>query len=335
MPHEILKKLHLPPFKALPLLNTGKRQTIAAVYLPDRPQISDETTHIVPLLDGDQLVLIENRPKDWQAGQRIVLLVHGLTGSASSKYLVRLAYKLTTAGFLVMRMNLRGCGIGHGLAKHLYHSGRSEDTRAVLCYLAQRFPNSKVTQAGFSLGANITLKMAGEDGSAPNGNLDSIVAVSPPLDLEASVKLIIHKHNRLFDRFFVKGLREDIQALHAKFPELPPPNLPKHLNVYEFDDLYTAPRSGFQNAKDYYTRSSSKHFIDAITLPTLLMYAKDDPVISRRSYLKLPHKKQMDILITSKGGHVGWIGHTGEFGNWRWMDKAVVNWIKWFDTQSA
>ncbi|HRE32228.1 MAG TPA: alpha/beta fold hydrolase, partial [Candidatus Berkiella sp.] len=185
MPHAILNKLQLLPFKALPLLNTGKRQTIAAAYLPDIPTISDDVTHTVPLPDGDQIVLIENRPLHWSESDRIILLVHGLTGSARSKYLVRLAHKLILEGFLVMRMNLRGCGLGHGLAKHLYHSGRSEDTRAVLSWLATTFPKRKVTQAGFSLGANITLKMAGEDGEHPSGNLDSVIAVSPPLDLEA------------------------------------------------------------------------------------------------------------------------------------------------------
>lgn len=334
MPHALLRKLDLISFEALPFLNTGKRQTIAAAYLPDGPLVHNDVRHIVPLADGDKIVLIENRPTHWQPNGRIVLLVHGLTGSSSSKYLVRLAHKLTSAGFLVMRMNLRGCGIGHGLAKHLYHSGRSEDTRAVLHYLAKQFPHSKVTQAGFSLGANITLKMAGEDSHTPSGNLDSIIAVSPPLDLESSVKLIIHKHNQLFNDFFVKGLLEDIKALHDTFPELEKPHFPKKLNVYEFDDIYTAPRSGFLDAKDYYTKSSSKQFIEGITLPTLLMYAKDDPVISRRSFLKLPHKKDFDVLITSRGGHVGWLGHTGRFANWRWMDKAVVNWINWFDTNN-
>jgi predicted alpha/beta-fold hydrolase len=325
----LLSKLKLLPFKPLPLLNTGKRQTIAAIYLPDGPFICDKKTQIVPLSDGDKIVLIENRPANWQEKDRVILLVHGLTGSARSKYLVRLAHKFTQAGYLVMRMNLRGCGEGHGLAQHLYHSGRSEDTRAVLCWLQRMFPNSPVTQVGFSLGANITLKMAGEDGATPSGNLDSLIAVSPPLDLEASVKLIIHKHNRLFNDFFVKGLLEDIHALHQTYPELPKPVFPKLLNVYEFDDIYTAPRSGFVDAKDYYTRCSSKQFIDNITLPTLLLYAKDDPVISRRSFLKLPDKKNIDVLITARGGHVGWIGHTGDFANWRWMDKAVVNWVKY------
>ncbi|HSF72059.1 MAG TPA: alpha/beta fold hydrolase, partial [Methylotenera sp.] len=315
----------------LPMLNSGQRQTIAALYWPDAPHLDDSTSHMVPLPDGDKLVLLENRPATWQAGNRIILMLHGLTGSARSKYLLRIANKLTNEGYLVIRMNLRGCGQGLGYARHLYHSGRSEDSRAAIMWIKQHFPKSPVTLVGFSLGANIVLKMAGEDGAHPSGNLDSVVAVSPPLDLEASVKLLIHKKNKLFNDFFVKCLLRDTQILHDTFPDLPKPIFPSSLNVYQFDDIYTAPRSGFKDAKDYYTQSSSKHFIDSITLPTFILYAKDDPVISRRSFLHLPHKTNFDTIITSRGGHVGWMGHTGRFAKYRWMDDAVVNWVKTLD----
>jgi predicted alpha/beta-fold hydrolase len=328
MVQSILNKLKLVPFKALPMLSNGQRQTIAALYWPDTPYIDDNTSHIVPLPDGDKLVLIENRPPNWQPGNRIVLMLHGLTGSSRSKYLLRIANKLTKDGYLVIRMNLRGCGQGLGYARHLYHSGRSEDSRAAIMWLEQHFRKSPVTLIGFSLGANIVLKMAGEDGAHPSGNLDSIVAVSPPLDLEGSVKLLIHKKNKLFNDFFVKCLLRDTKILHDTFPDLPRPSFPHPLNVYQFDDIYTAPRSGFKDAKDYYTQSSSKHFIDSITVPTFLLYAKDDPVIARRTFLHLPHKANFDTIITARGGHVGWMGHTGSFAKYRWMDEAVVSWVK-------
>ncbi len=328
MAQSILNKLQLAPFKALPMLNSGQRQTIAALYWPDTPYLDDNTSHIVPLPDGDKLVLIENRPATWQPGNRIILMLHGLTGSARSKYLLRIANKLTKEGHLVIRMNLRGCGQGSGYARHLYHSGRSEDSRTAILWLQHHFPQSPVTLVGFSLGANIVLKMAGEDGSSPTGNLDSLVAVSPPLDLEASVKLLIHKNNKIFNDFFVRCLLRDITVLHNTFPDLPKPFFPSSLNVYQFDDMYTAPRSGFKDAKDYYTQSSSKHFIDSITIPSFLLYAKDDPVIARRTFLQLPRKANFDTIITARGGHVGWMGHTGEFAKYRWMDEAVVNWVK-------
>lgn len=328
---ELLEKLDIPPFSPLPLLKTGRIQTIAAFYFPYNPFLAHAIQHQVPLNDGDKVVLIENRPEHFRSSQRIALLIHGLSGSHRSKYLIRVTQQLLRDGYHVFRMNLRGCGSGKGLAKNLYHSGRSEDTRAVLHWLKDKFPNQPVTQIGFSLGANITLKMAGEDGNTPSGNLDSLIAVSPPLDLHSSVKLIISKRNKVFNHYFMKGLARDVDDLHDCYPDLTRPNLSKVFNVYEFDDIYTAPRSGFKNALDYYTQCSSKHFIGNITLPTFLLYAKDDPVITRRSFLSLPNKINFDTLITEKGGHVAWLGHTEKRFGYRWMDQAILKWLNQFD----
>lgn len=333
MTQDILDKLGMHAFRPLPGINSGHAQTIASFYFPYNPLIDNNKKHVIQLSDGDKIVLIENRPKQWNASKRIVLLVHGLSGSDSSKYLVRLTRVLLTHGFVVIRMNLRGCGAGIGLAKQLYHSGSSEDTRAVLAWLGQHFPHSPVTQIGFSLGANITLKMAGEGTQQNPPNLDSIVAVSPPLDLYASVKLIIKKENKLFNDHFVKVLLKEIAVLYQHFPEVSKPNLPRINTLLEFDDLYTAPRAGFSSAIDYYQRCSSGQFIEGITLPTFILYAKDDPVISRIKLLKIPPKDNFDVLITAKGGHVGWIGKTQHFLRFRWMDEIVGAWVNWFDKQ--
>lgn len=333
MSKDILKKLGMPPFKPLPGLHKGLSQTIASFYFPYNPFINNSKSHTVTLPDGDKIVLLENRPKVWVPSQRIILLVHGLTGSHLSKYFIRATKFFTQHGYVVMRMNLRGCGLGRGLARHLYHSGRSEDTREILKWLAREYPYSPVTQIGFSLGANITLKMAGEDGDSQSGKLDSVIAVSPPLDLEASVKLLMKKQNRVFNDFFVKGLLGDIAKLHQTFPDLPKLDLPPISTVYQFDDLYTAPRSGFQDAHDYYTRCSSAQFIKTITLPTLILYAKDDPVISRRQFLKLPQKDNLDTILTKHGGHVAWLGKTDKCCHYRWMDRVILKWVHCHDKQ--
>lgn len=330
MANAILDKLGMIPFKPLPFISSGKAQTIAAYYFPYNPLINNKRQHVVTLADGDQIVLIENRPQQYRHSQRIVLLVHGLTGSHLSKHIVRTTHQLLNQGFVVFRMNLRGCGAGKGLAKLLYHSGRSEDTREVIHWLAKHYPNSPVTQIGFSLGGNITLKMAGEDANKPTANLDSIVAISSPIDLETSVKLIIKRQNALFNDYFVKGLLRDMQKLQPHHPIHSRPS-PKVLNIYEFDDMFTAPQNGFKNAKDYYTQCSSGQFIQQITLPTFILYATDDPVISRRSYLRLPQKENFDVLITPKGGHVAWLGRTDTPYSCRWMDRIIIKWVNWFD----
>lgn len=332
MSQDILKQLGLPPFYPLPGLNKGLTQTIAAYYFPYNPFINNSKQHTVSLDDGDKIVLVENSPPHCQANQRTILLIHGLTGSQDSKYLIRATKYFVDKGYRVMRMNLRGCGAGLGLAKHLYHSGRSEDTRQVVKWLAKHYPLSKVTAIGFSLGGNIILKMAGEDRENKSGNLDSVIAISPPLDLEASVKLLMKKPNKVLNDFFVKWLISDTQKLHQLFPSLPAFDIPPIKTVYEFDDYYTAPRCGFINAHDYYTKSSSGQYIKDICLPTLMLYSTDDPVISRRQYLKLPHHDCVQTLITKRGGHVGWIGKTDKFGNYRWMDRLILKWVLQFES---
>jgi predicted alpha/beta-fold hydrolase len=334
MSNLILQQLEIPPFTPLPGLSHGHAQTIAYYYFPYNPFINNSRQHIISLPDGDRIVLVENRSQKWVSSSRIILLVHGLSGSHLSKYAIRLTKLFTKHGYLVMRMNLRGCGAGTGLAKHLYHSGRSEDTRSVLQWLSREFPQSPVTQIGFSLGANITLKMAGETEFAM-GNLDSIAAISAPLDLGASVKLILKKHNKVFNDFFVKGLLQDIQQLHQAFPELPPPRLPTIKTLYEFDDFYTAPRSGFLNADDYYSQCSSGQFLKNINLPTLILYAKDDPVISKIQYMKIVPRKNFDLIITDKGGHVAWLGYTNKLAHYRWMDYAIFKWVDRFDKNQS
>lgn len=327
---DVLNKLRMPTYKTLPLLYNGKTQTISGVYFPFNPFISNAQQHIVTLSDNDKIVLIENTPKIPQPSKRILLLLHGLTGSENSRYLIRVTHRFTQAGFTVFRMNLRGCGLGAGLAKHPYHSGRSEDTREVLNFIAKRYPESPITQIGFSLGANITLKMAGENVPLPH-HLDSVMAISPPLDLDSTVKLLIKKRNKIFNTYFMNGLIRDAKLRSQFFPEDKLPIFTKNMNVYDFDDIYTAPRCGFQNAKDYYTQCSSAQFISQITLPTFILYAKDDPFITRRSFLSIPKKSNFDTIITQKGGHMGWLGYTDKAGDFRWMDNIIVKWVLWHD----
>lgn len=339
MSQKILNKIGLPSFVPLPLLSNGKYQTIMASCWPYSPHIPNAKQHVISLPDGDKIILIENRPTNWKSSQRIVMLVHGLAGSIHSRYMVNLTRLLLKQGFLVMRMALRGCIPEKKLAQHLYHGGRSEDPRAVLAWLKQFFPNSPVTQIGFSLGANILLKMAGEEATAShlriNNNLDSLIAVSPPLDLAASAQLLIHESNKAFDQYFIKCLLKHVKALHQAHPHLPKPHFPSSLNIYEFDELYTAPRSGFKSANEYYTACSAAQFMSGVSLPLFLLHAMDDPFVSAQAVLDIPAKDNFDILLTPQGGHVGWLGYTGKQFQYLWMNHAIAGWVQWFDSSHS
>jgi len=316
-------------FRPLPLLRGGWAQTIAAVYWPQMPALRPTARHVVPLTDGDCLAVLENRPRHWQAGDRIVVLVHGLVGSSASKDVVRLCRKLVRCGFLVMRVNLRNCGPGFGLARRLYHSGRSDDTRTVLQWLAARFPESPVTQIGFSLGGNITLKMAGEDGESPSGRLDSIVAVSAPIDLAACAARLERPENRFFDRYFVGLLVRAVARLERHFPDLPRAEFPAGLTLRGFDDVYTAPRSGFRDAADYYAQSSGEQFLPRIACPALVLCAEDDPIVDARGYRRMAPSENVRLVLTPHGGHIGFLARPARPRHGvRWMDDLILDWLE-------
>src|SRR5437870_3447352 len=120
-----------PDFRPLPLLSNAHVQTIAAMFWPQRGERTPSTHRLVELPDGDKLVIVISTPPQWRPGSRTAVLVHGLCGCYASPYMSRIAGKLYGHGVRTVRVNLRGCGSGAGLARHPYHSGRSEDVREV------------------------------------------------------------------------------------------------------------------------------------------------------------------------------------------------------------
>lgn len=327
----LLKKLKMRDFRPLLPFNSGKIQTLAAYFYPTNTHIANNQLHLIKLPDGDHIAITQNKPSQWKPSNRTILLVHGLTGSHLSHYMVRATRLFVEQGYQVIRMDLRGCGAGQGKAKQPYHGGRSEDPRQVIHWLAQRYPQSPVTCIGFSLGANMVLKMAGEAGGKAIGYLDSLIAVSPPMDLYSSVNRLLEPKNRLFEQHFVKELMKEVQKKQHYFPDLIFKTLPKKLNLFQFDDLYTAPMSGFENARDYYQRSSALQFMPNIKLPTLILHADDDPVVCNTAFEHLPESPNLDIFVTAQGGHVGWIGASGDFNRfgYQWMDRVLVEWVRW------
>lgn len=329
---DLLSSLKHHPFKPLSLLKTGHQQTLAAVFWPTGFDIPPEINHIIELEDGDRLSLLENTTTN--PNSPICLLVHGLTGSHRSNYMVRLTRKLVKAGFRVCRLNLRGCGTGTGLAKHPYHSGRSDDLKATLAYLSNQYPGTPIHILSFSLGANIALKMAGEMGDSKPGTFASLSAVSPPLDLYASVRRISAPPNRVYDQYFAKALIKSVEVIHDHYPELGPHSLPNVNSVFEFDDIYTAPINGFKDACDYYTQCSSKHFIPDIRVPTLILHAKDDPLVSSNAFkAKYYTNKYLHWVLTQHGGHVGFLGVTPQRFSYQWMDSLLLRWVSRFNDE--
>ncbi len=332
MPEETVPGALAPPFEPFPFLSHPHLQTIAAAELSFSlaPPSKLET---VALPDGDRLAIEVSTPQAWSAGSGAgraadptVVLIHGLCGSSRSPYILRIARKLYLRGIRAVRVNLRGCGPGRDLAREPYHSGRSDDARAVLEHLRRAGPRSLTTLAGFSLGGNIALKLAGEMGEAARGLMDQVIAVCPPADLLASCLRLTQRTNRLYDRFFVWLLQRDLARRQRAFPDERRFRLPPRLTLMEFDDLYTAPRCGFRSGLDYYRRSSALPLLGGIAVPCRILYSADDPIVDNRALERAALAPTVKCFRTSAGGHLGFLARPGAAGGVRWMDELVLEW---------
>ena len=323
-----MSSFDLPPFRPHLLFRGGHAQTFAGAYLPFRRPAYRARKHHIPLDDGDQIVLHDDCPPSWQPTDRTVLLVHGLAGCHESGYMVRLAHKLSAFGVRAFRMDLRGCGAGMHLARLPYHSGRSEDAAAVLSAIARHLPHSPTTLIGFSLGANIVLKLLGELGEHRCGNLDSAMAVCPPIDLAACSRHISRRANRMYDLYFVRMLLHQLErrrraaphAVHVRF-ERPPRTL------WEFDNAFTAVVCGFQSADDYYHRSSAIRRIQNIRVPTLILASSDDPMIPCDVFHRADGSSAVQLHLVEGGGHLGFFARRGVDPDRRWMEWRVIEWV--------
>ena len=244
-------------------------------------------------------------------GAPIVLLLHGLEGSAQRGYAINTYRALAERGVTSVGLNFRSCSGEVNRTRRFYHSGETEDIRFILGVLRERYPSSPIGAIGFSLGGNALLKYLGEEGDAAIPT--AAVAVSVPYDLAAGDAFLTQTAmGRFYTRIFVKPL---IEKMIAKQHLLDGIDLEKARNARsfrEFDDAVTAPIHGFAGADDYYTKSSSAGFIDKIRKSTLLLHAEDDPFlpasyIPRRAIEANPH---VSASIQKEGGHVGFIHGT-------------------------
>jgi predicted alpha/beta-fold hydrolase len=312
-------------FNPYRLFRGGFVQTLASHYFPQKEHKHFDKKHLVELGDGDKLILLENKPKELKT-QTIVLIIHGLTGDSQSNYMKRLALQFNQLGHRVMRMNLRGAGEGLHLAKSPYHSGRSEDLRATLRFIKKLYPMSPIKIIGFSLGGNIVLKTLGEGRELEN--VEKAAVVSAPLELEPTALKLGKNPSRVFEQYFLKNIREEVKKKIEHFPELKHFYPGKVKSIYQLDDEYTAPLSGFQSALDYYTQSSSMQYLEGIEVPTLVIFAMDDPIIHTDSYLKAPKVKSLSYSIHKTGGHVGFFDPRIVDPYRRWSDKKIKDFFK-------
>jgi len=243
----------------------------------------------------------ENRP--------LVLVLHGLEGSANSGYARQMYRELTACGLQAVGLNFRGCSGEPNRLPRAYHSGETGDLGYILGVLRGRYPRRAIGAVGFSLGGNVLLKYLGEDSKA----LDAAVAISVPFDLSAGADHMERGFSKTYRAFLVRKLKRKVRAkVRILDGEIDVARALSARTFREFDDAVIVPIHGFHDAEDYYRRSSSVQFLEAITTPTLLIHSLDDPFLPSASVpsgitRKNPH---IEADFTRHGGHVGFVsGH--------------------------
>ena len=319
-----------PPHEFHPhaLLRGGHAQTLAGAFLPWRRVAHSAVPRRVTLADGDVLVLHDDCPPDWQAGDRIAVLMHGLAGDHQSGYMVRVTARMAERGIRTFRLDLRGCGAGAGLARKPYHAGCSDDVRQVVEFLESICPESPICLIGFSLSGNIVLKYVGEAPEHLPATLERAMAVNPPIELRACVGELDRFSNRFYDRHFVRLLRRSVRNLQRRIPDVSIPGSYRHpRRLFEFDDQYTAPAVGFSGAEDYYAQCSAAQFLRHITVPTAILTARDDPLVPAACFQDARYSKSVTLHIADGGGHLGYVARSNADPDRRWMDWRIVEWV--------
>jgi predicted alpha/beta-fold hydrolase len=258
----------------------------------------------------------------------VVLLLHGLEGSARRGYALETYRALHELGVRAVGLNFRSCSGELNRTARFYHSGDTNDIRFVAAYLRDRVPGVPLGAIGFSLGGNALLKFLGECGT--NSPFDAAVAVSVPYDLAAGAHALEETWmGRLYTRVFVKSL---IQKARAKRALLEPlcntDELRESASFRAFDDAVTAPVHGFRDAADYYAQSSSRGFLRDIRTPVLLLHAADDPFLPAAALpiAQIEANPCITAIITRRGGHVGFI----EGPPWRprfWAEEQAARFL--------
>lgn len=317
-----------PPFRPLSPLHLPHWQTIGAFLMRGKRTRYSALKHIVQLHDGDQLVIHDDQPRDWITGDRIAILLHGFCGCHYSPYVTRLSDKLRRCGIRTIRVDFRGFGDSAWISKSHLYGGCSHDVEAVIEHVHRISPLSKISVVGYSLGGNVAMKMAGEWGESYPPHVDSIVAVSPPVDLVYAAWNIRRRGNQIYEAYFIKQLRKQLTWRRRKVKGLIDNQLnPIPTRLIHFDDQFTAPIWGFKGARDYYERCSSGPLLNRVRVPSVILTSQDDPVVPFDSYSRFSTSNQVDFVSTRQGGHLGFIGRRGRDPDRYWMDWRICQWI--------
>ena len=306
--------IHASSYHAPFLFNNGHLQTIypsfARTLSPDLYQRERITTP-----DDDFLDL------DWArvGSDKLAIISHGLEGSSHRHYMIGMARLLNRHGWDALAWNYRGCSgeINHKL--RMYHNGSIDDLDTVVAHALSSGSYQSVALIGFSLGGNLTLMYVGSKVSSLDSRIRKAVSFSVPCDVAAGARQLAQRWNYLYMQQFLVSLHEKIKQKMLLLPgAITDAGYERIRNFKDFDDRYTAPIHGFKDAEDYWTQCSSSRFLSAITVPTLIVNALDDPFLADGCYPVPQAGKSACVHLETprSGGHVGFVSFNMDGSYW-------------------
>lgn len=312
-------------------LRNSHLQTLWGKLVRKQPPAPVET-EFWPAPDGESLEI--HRLKAGAGKPRLVLL-HGLEGSIRSHYAQGLLWQAHSRGWNADLLIFRSCGSVESTAPRMYHSGETTDIGWVVEKIAAEDPAARIALVGVSLGGNVLLKYLGECGAGIRSQIRAAVAISVPFDLEKSSRHIDRGFSRVYQWHFMRTLRRKAKAKLDQYPQLASrERVEAATTMFEYDDAMTAPVHGFRDASDYYTRSSSIHWLEAIAIPTLLLSAVDDPFLPAAVLDQVRDVARRNANLTvefnARGGHVGFISGSNPLKPIYYAEQRAAEFVSGF-----
>ncbi|MFT5162836.1 MAG: putative alpha/beta-fold hydrolase [Alteromonadaceae bacterium] len=305
-------------------------QTILPRFF-SRPNDFEPINETFELPDGDFVQLSWSEKPQANNSKPIVVIFHGLEGSIDSFYAKGMINAIKNNNWIGVLMHFRGCGSLINRHSRAYHSGETEDARCFIQSLHQQYPNSPLSAIGFSLGGNMLAKYLGEQGK--NSLLDAAVVISAPLSLSPCAKRIGRRFSRVYQKYLLDMLKQTMTAklkhLKGQFElNITASDIAGLKTLKDFDEMITGPLHGFSSAEDYYQKASGLPFLKAITTPTLIIHAADDPFMSHHV---VPDAKDLSPAISYElskhGGHVGFIYGKHPLRPQFWLEQRAPEFI--------
>ena len=276
------------------------------------------------LSDGDFVDL------DWMDSnsRQLVLLAHGLEGNTDRHYMKGMAKFFANKGWDILAWNCRSCSGEMNRKLRLYNHGEIEDIEEVIQHALKTKHYEKIVLIGFSMGGNIILKYLGVHGKNLPDSLYKAIAFSAPVDLKTSVDLLNEPKSSFYRNRFLKKLKIKMKIKAEQFPEvLDFDNFNKITKWQDFDNFFTAPINGYKDAEDFYYQGSARNFMQGIRIPTLLVNALNDPILTPECFPAQLCEKHPHVFLEAPvlGGHVGFSVPKQKFA---WSEHRALEFVE-------